>query len=158
VAIFFGVSLDRLQPGSELGPLPEATPNREKVTNYTNCVWKTVDAGDPRTLVCQYLSFGNGEAGATFDAMVKIKKDQYPDFVLMTPPNIGDKAVIVDSGAHWMLAEEAGFVVDLSFEPAQARNNGEFRTLATSAASRGLSVERQLAGGGSRGKIELLYK
>ncbi|WP_290055915.1 hypothetical protein [Amycolatopsis solani] len=41
--------------------------------------------------------------------------------VVVTPPNIGDKAVIADCGPHWMLAEKAGFV-----------------TLATSAAGRGL--------------------
>lgn len=139
VALFFGLPLNQLQPGSELGPMSETTPNRERVTNYTNCVWKAVDPGDSRTLVCQYLSFGNNsDAEAAFDAIVKIKKEQYRDFALVMPPNIGDKAVMVDSGAHWMLAEKVGFIVDLSFEPAQARNNGEFRTLATSAASRGL--------------------
>ncbi|MEV6620304.1 hypothetical protein AB0M83_13030 [Amycolatopsis sp. NPDC051106] len=139
VALFFGVSLDQLQPGAEIGPMPEATPNRGKVTNYTNCVWKPMDPADLRTLVCHYLSFVNDdEAKAAFDAMIKIKKGQSGDATLITPPNIGDKAVIADSPAHWMLAEKAGFVVDLSFEPAEARNNGEFRTLATSAASRGL--------------------
>jgi len=139
VALFFGVSLDQLQPGAELGPTPEAIPNRGKVTDYTNCVWKPTDPADLRTLVCHYLSFVNDdEAKAAFDAMIKIKERQSGDAVLRTPPNIGDKAVIADSRAHWMLAEKAGFVVDLSFEPTEARNNGEFRTLATSAASRGL--------------------
>ncbi|WP_370961579.1 hypothetical protein [Amycolatopsis sp. cg9] len=72
------------------------------------------------------------------DAMIKIKKEQSLNLVLTTPPNIGDKSVLAESGALWLLAEKTGFVVDLSFEPAQARNNGEFRTLATSAAGRGL--------------------
>ncbi|UOX88961.1 hypothetical protein MUY14_46115 [Amycolatopsis sp. FBCC-B4732] len=82
--------------------------------DYTNGIWKAADPADPRTLICQYVSFVNAdEAEVAFGAMVKIKKGQPGDAVLMTPPNIGRKAVIADSGAHWVLAEKAGFVVDL---------------------------------------------
>jgi hypothetical protein len=139
VTAYLGATGDKMHY-QNIDTLPDAQPDRAKVTSYTSCYWKTTDKEDNRELTTQLAAYvdDNAAKGAFDSTVAKMKKNDPGSADAADFPNVGDQAVLAPSGT-WLMARKSNRIVLVTFTPPTGKHTGDFVTLAVTAASRGLA-------------------